>query len=64
MFSVDYTALTRQDSGEKETFSVETLFGFGERQRKSFFGTKNKLSINLSLEDYLPLTRRKQRWSE
>lgn len=35
MFSVDYTALTRQDSGEKETFSVETLFGFGERQRKS-----------------------------
>ena len=35
LFSVDYTVITKQDSTEKETFSVETLFGFGERQRKS-----------------------------
>ena len=36
LFSVDYSALTRKDEEEeRETFSVETLLGFGERQRKS-----------------------------
>jgi len=35
LFSVDYSALTKKEETEKETFTVETLLGYGERQRKS-----------------------------
>ena len=35
LFSVDYSAITKNDDDEMETFTVENLLGYGEKQRKS-----------------------------